>query len=932
MHDRLLNRIFIRLFFLSLGFLSITCLYGQSVSKISGTITEESTNSPVIEAKVFLIKSNAIFKKVLTDVGGNYAFTDVPFGQYELEIVSIAYDTIRVDINVKSTALRQNFTLGENRELEEIKVIGNIVTGQNVPVAITKIPLQKITEELASRDLPMLLNGTAGVYATQQGGGDGDARINVRGFDQRNVGVMIDGVPVNDMENGAVYWSNWFGLDAITSQMQVQRGLGATKIAMPSIGGTINIITQGIGNKKGGSFKQEYGTGNFLRTSLSYNTGMTKNGWGLTFSGSYKQGQGWVYGTPSQGFFGYAKVSKKLNAHLLTLSAFAAPQWHGQRSFNQAIQYFSDDKARELGLEIDSSQQFLDMGIRFNQHWGYRTNENGEREILNERRNFYSKPQITLKDFWKVNKKLSISNLAYMSIGRGGGTSIFNSGSLLRDSTGLIDWDLIEQENKVSSLFGTPNVNTNYHPTEIQSSQILIASINNHFWVGYLGQFNYEYSKKLEFSGGIDYRYYEGRHYQRVEDLLGGDYYIDKLDKNAPTPMKRVGDKVAKNTFNSDRDGNVQWTGAFGQMEYNGEKISTFVNISGILNGYQGIDYFQKRKLDLGDTTLYIGYSEIGTKWVADTVEYNGQIYTNESEGLEYQRTAWKYLPGFTFKSGISIKIDKQLNVYSNIGYLNRTPMFSNVIDNNTNKFFAEIVNEKILAIEGGVNYTLKNFGVNLNGYATNWKNKPFPYGVAVPDPQDPTEFIRININGMDAVHLGGEIDIAWNITKQLNLEAMFSYGDWFWNSTKTVFIPQYDSLEFSFDARNVKVGDAAQTATSITLRYEPIKNLYFKVQAQYFDRYYANFDPFTLQGINGGRQSWKMPSYSLINLFAGYKYPFKSFTLIGSGSITNLLNTEYISDATNNANGNFDNFDAQSATVMFGGGFRFNISLGIQF
>ena len=127
-------------------------------------------------------------------------------------------------------------------------------------IAVTTIPTKKIVEELGSRDLPMLLNGTAGVYATQQGGGDGDSRINVRGFDQRNVGVMIDGVPVNDMENGAVYWSNWFGLDAITSTIQVQRGLGATKIAMPSIGGTINIITQGIGSKKGGRFKQEYGT------------------------------------------------------------------------------------------------------------------------------------------------------------------------------------------------------------------------------------------------------------------------------------------------------------------------------------------------------------------------------------------------------------------------------------------------------------------------------------------------------------------------------------------------------------------------------------------------------------------------------------------------------------------------------------------------
>ena len=75
--------------------------------------------------------------------------------------------------------------------------------------------------------MPTLLNSTPGVYTTQQGGGDGDVRINIRGFSQRNVvAVMIDGIPMNDMENGWVYWSNWFGLDAITASMQVQRGLG----------------------------------------------------------------------------------------------------------------------------------------------------------------------------------------------------------------------------------------------------------------------------------------------------------------------------------------------------------------------------------------------------------------------------------------------------------------------------------------------------------------------------------------------------------------------------------------------------------------------------------------------------------------------------------------------------------------------------------
>ena len=184
----------------------------------------------------------------------------------------------------------------------------------------------------------------------------------------------------------------------------------------------------------------------------------------------------------------------------------------------------------------------------------------------------------------------------------------------------------------------------------------------------------------------------------------------------------------------------------------------------------------------------------------------------------------------------------------------------------------------------------------------------------------------------MDAIHLGGELDIAYNITKKLSAEFMVSYGNWYWNSDKTVLIPQYDSLLVTFDAKGVHVGDAAQTALSASIRYEPFKNFYVKVQSQYFDRYYSNFDPFSLQGANAGRESWVMPSYFLLNLFAGYKFPLKTTMLIASGSITNLLNSQYISDATNNANDSYDNFDAQSATVMFGGGLRFNVSLGIQF
>ena len=336
------------------------------------------------------------------------------------------------------------------------------------------------------------------------------------------------------------------------------------------------------------------------------------------------------------------------------------------------------------------------------------------------------------------------------------------------------------------------------------------------------------------------------------------------------------------------------------------------------------IDYFQKKVLTIGDSVFRIGAS--------DTVQYDGKTYDNSSPELTYFQTAWKYLPGFTLKGGLSYKINKNLTSYVNLGYLNRTPQFSNVIDNNSNAFFTEIMNEKILASEGGVNYANKNFGINFNAYATNWKNKPFPYGVAVPDPNDPTESIRVNINGMDALHMGGEVDFAYNISKKITADMMFSYGNWIWNSSKTVIIPQYDSLNISFDAKGVHVGDAAQTAIAGSIRYEPFKNFYVKMQCQYFDRYYSNFDPFTLQGANGGRESWMMPSYLLINFFTGYKYSFEKSTLIMNASITNILKSVYIADATNNGNGIYNNFDSQSAQVMFGQGFRFNVSLGLQF
>ena len=903
-----------QLLFLTWFFMSASLAYSQTAT-VKGQVTDAESGDALIDA---LVQFSPEFR-AKTDVDGNYVIENVPYGKYSVIVSMATYDPQTISVTVNSETQTENFILGSAAMLEEVRVTANIVQDRKTPVAVSTIDKKEIIEELGSQDLPMILNSKPGVHATQQGGGDGDARITIRGFDQRNVGMMIDGVPVNDMENGWVYWSNWFGLDQITQQIQVQRGLGATKLAMPSVGGTMNILTDNAFGKPEVKIQQEYGSGNFFRTSLSYKSGMLKNGWGVVMSASYKQGNGWVDGLFTQGGFYYLKIQKKFKNHTLSLSGFGAPQQHAQRSYNQPIGYWSSDYASKLGLDTTGSRN---MGIRHNQHYGYYTDANGKQHIMAERRNYYHKPQITLRDFWKINEKVSWTNTAYVSIGRGGGERARNSGGIIYNEEGTIDWDKIIRNNQEIEFFGMkfPSTDPLYSDTELKSTQVLTSSVNNHMWIGGVSQVDYKINPHWNFAGGLDYRWYKGEHYTEITNLLGGDYYISNQNQNATTAMMREGDKIGWEPYHNHRDALMQWIGGFAQVEFSKGRWTAFANFSFVANSYKGIDYFQKKELHIDDTIIYIGAKD-------SAVYYNDRIYTHSSKELKYNQTETLWLTGFTAKAGTNFNVTERSNIFLNVGYLDRTPMFSNVVDNNTNTFFKEIVNERIYAFEAGYGFRHKKVSVNANGYYTMWENKPFPFGVAVPDPDDPTTFIRANVNGMDALHMGVEVDVAWNILRSLTLEGMASYGDWTWQSTEVINVL---GKEFEFDARGVHVGDAAQSVYAASLRWEFVKNAYIKFKYTYFDRYYSNFDPFSLTGANGGRESWKIPSYGLLSAHAGYTLRFKKSAMAFRANVFNVLNTLYISDARNNQNGS--GFDAASSGVFFGMGRTFNVSIGYEF
>jgi iron complex outermembrane receptor protein len=952
-------------FFLLLAFVSFTSISSAQEGILSGTVRDGLSGETLPSA--FVLWANKE-KGVSVDPDGKFSIK-LPYGEYEFIITAVGYEEVKKIISITKKEYAIDFDLIQTLQ-KEVVISADLAVGRTVPVAFSNIGLKRIEEELAGREMATLANTTPGTYATRAGGGDGDARVTIRGFSGSNVAVMLDGVPVNDMENGTVYWSNWFGLDLATQTTQIQRGLGASKLVIPAVGGTMNIITRGIDAKRSVRLRQEYAYGAFSRTSFAYNSGKSKKGWAFSMATSFKTGSGWVDGTFTRGFFYYGKIEKVVGKHHLSVYGLGAPQEHGQRTRTEAIALYSSETANSVGApttynpNVNSELPIFSRGINYNPDVGYLTRYdfvNGQRtniqpeEQFNGRVNFYHKPQFSLKDVWTIDERTFISTVAYASFGRGGGTR-WNSNITANDylADGTVDMQAFYDANSGATpppFSGSDyNINPLVSSTERYAvSNYVKASMNEHSWYGVLSTYNRKINEKWNFAGGIDLRSYKGSHYRKIIDLMGADYIIARtsVNYNDPNLVKREGDVI---DFNNDAF--IRWGGLFGQVEYQDEKISAFVSASAATTGYNRVDYFRPKVYEVNGVEVPVGYTLVNNAitMISDTTIVDGQILTSNMSGSKFQSTGWYYRPTATIKAGFKYNLSRDLAVFFNSGYLNKAPLFSQIYTN-ANARFNAIENEVISSFENGWNYKSKKFSFNVNLYHTTWKNKPFPFGLSVPDPQDPTSNITVNIRGMNARHQGAEFDFAYKITDRITFEGLASFGDWIWTSSDTILIfddngnpvftnpgdPNSEQYSVVYDANGVHVSDAAQTQLGAMLRYEWKNGAYAKTRYTWFDRYFADMNPFELKGENAGRESWRIPAYGMLEFHAGYGKEFRGVRWDLRGSVFNVLNSVFITDARNNDlnalyNNKDFNFDASSAGVFFGQGRWFNVSLSATF
>lgn len=865
--------------FLLVAVLSAFSAVTFAQTTVKGQLVDAETGEPLVGAA---IKVEGTTQGSVTDIDGYFnqrvgknstlVFSYIGYKELKKKITQTGATVNLGTIQMKPDAVM----------LTDVVITSSVAVARKTPVALSTVDPVFIEEKLGTQEFPEVLKSTPGVHANKQGGGYGDSELYMRGFDNSNVAVMVNGVPVNDMEWGGVYWSNWMGMADVTRSMQTQRGLGASKVSAPSVGGTVNIVTKGLEAKKGGHAYYAMGNDGMNKIQFSVSTGLSKSGWAMTLLGAKNWGDGYVQGTGYNGYTWFVNIAKRINdQHQLQFMATGAPQHHDQR-------------ASSAGLTIADWQKSKDVyGIKdykYNPTFGYRKNG----QAYNSAHNYYHKPQMSLNHQWQISDKSSLSTSAYLSIGRGGGYS--GQGNNVNTPYSYSSWngaykgELMNTFRNADGSFDYAAIEEYNENCEYGSAMVMSTSKNNHLWYGLISTFTTKFGKYFDFYGGIDFRYYKGTHTNEIIDLFGGEYYMDVADrqnvsasnnKAAADPNWKyeklgVGDVVYR-----DYDGHVMQEGGFFQTEYNRDKLSAFVAGSISNTGYWRVDRFYYDK--------------------------------------EHEKSETVNFIGFTAKAGANYNLTENHNVFFNVGTISRAPKFSygafmQATTNNTTN--PDAVNEKIYSAELGYGYRSRTFTANVNLYYTKWDDKTMTTSTTLNNVR-----ANINMSGVGARHMGVELDMKYRPVRWMELTGMCSVGDWQWASNaKGYFYTEQgqpinkngevttlmgeDHAWAIINMDGVRVGGSAQTTAAVGVNLNLSRDLRVGADWTYYGRNYSYYavdgSLLSVNKENTLDDPWKIPAASQIDLNASYKFNMGGLKATLSGNVNNLLNYMYISKAWN--------------------------------
>lgn len=700
---------------------------------------------------------------------------------------------------------------------------------------IITISADDLDAEVEAQDISGLLQSSRDIFTSTAGYNFGSARFRIRGYNSDHTLISINGVLANDMETFRTTWWKWGGLNDVTRNKTVRSGIHPSQFSFGGLGGYSEIDVRASNLRKG--TKVSYSMANRAyrhRLMATSSTGLMENNWAVSVSLSRRWAEeGYVEGTFYDAYAYFLSAEKKFNnKHSLGIVAFGAP-----------------NKAGRNGLTVQEAYDLAGTNY-YNPNWGYQDGEKRNARVRDSH-----KPMFMATHYYTPNRDTKWQTSLYYSFGKGSYTSLtwFDAKDPRPDYYRYLP-SYYEQEDPSMFAQVTNNWMNDENTRQIDWDQMYFANRKNLYTVedanGVAGNsvtgnrskymvedrrddlqlygFNSVYTKSLneraDLTIGGSGHIHSSRNYKMVDDLLGGDYWLDV-------------DQFALRDF-SDPD-----------MAQNNLENPNRVVTEGDVFGYDytmrvnRFNVFGQYEYTLNKWKFYVGAELTSTSFWRDS-EYRNGLFPDDSGGKSDVHSFLSY----GIKGGAEYKISGRHFVRANVMHQTRppSPKYSFLSPRTRHETVEGLQNE--MAFGGDLSYLIRypKLKVRASVYYTQINNQVWARSFYHDELRT---FVNYSMTGVDHLHMGGEIGAEYDITQNFSINAVYAGGQFLWNSRPEAKITADNSQEILAENRtvylkNFRIGGMPQTAASLGVKYRNSKYWFAGINGNFFGHIYLDPAP----------------------------------------------------------------------------------------
>jgi len=782
------------------------------------------------------------------------------------------------------------------------------VTKNNIPASdftILTLDESDFENETDDQELSGILSAGEDPFLRTAAFGFGAARFNARGLGTEYTATYMNGIPMNELESGRLFFAQWGGLNDVLRNRHTKFGLTSSEYGIGGLLGNQNLDVR-AGSQRQGT-RISYAAANRAysnRMMVTHNTGFNEKGWAFSVSGSRRwANEGHVTGTFYDAWGYFVGVEKKVNNnHEFFFNAMGAPNKRGRAGAGlQEVIDIRDDRF-------------------YNPYWGY---QDGKKR--NSRVGEAHQPIFLLGHDWSSNSgKTRLSTAFSYQFGRNGGTAL-NWGDASNPAADFhrklpsrienetlrnavlaevskpendffqLDWDYMYEANRINNR--TVNNVDGIEGNSVTGKQARYIIEDRRYDSKELNG-NITITQVLGdnnvLHGGLRYQSYKGHNFAEIADLLGADYFFDidrfadgvrnpdsqQRDLDRPNRVVREGD-----IFGYDYNSNISKPTVWMQNEFS----------SKFLEAYMGVE--------LSNTT----FNRVGNM-------RNG-FYPENSLGASEDQSFNNYM----LKTGLTYKISGRTHAWASGMLGTRAPIYRNsYLNPRSNNFTVPMLeNSKQKSGEIGIQYKSPSITLKGTGYFADIDDETdvvFFFSdtdFVLSDGQELNgafgSFINHNI---DKRHVGLELAAEVKLNTEFSVKAVAALGQHLYDSrwqqwAKADEIPGFFREDVTVYTNNFYVETSPQTAANFELKYSSPHFWFATLSFNYFDNRYLDFsmdrrlEATTSTLVSGSQElidatiQEKLPSSYVMDFFVYKSFKWNDYRMALSFSLNNILDNQ---------------------------------------